>query len=268
MNVIAQARNRLQKRLPGSGRETDRLSVTRRAERLEAERRQGDAIAAGEEDVWGWRSPAGRVRAERRARLLIKEAGLAPGVRCLELGCGTGEFTLRIAESGCDLVGVDISEATAAICRDRVGSRADIAVGDIETGAGLEGPFDAIVGVSVLHHVDLESCLATTFSLLRPGGRFAFSEPNMINPQIWAERNIGVIRRLRRVTPHETAFTPGQLRRAFSRDFEVETCVPFDFLHPATPRSLIRTVTAIERVLSKTALRTFAGSIFVAGKRP
>ena len=34
-----------------------------------------------------------------------------------------------------------------------------------------------------------------TFSLLRPGGRFAFSEPNLANPQVWAERNVEVVRR-------------------------------------------------------------------------
>ena len=91
-------------------------------------------------------------------------------MRCLELGCGTGEFTERLIASGCELVAVDLSEETAALARDRVGERARVVVGNIETGEGLEGlEFDAIVGVSVLHHVDLNATFAHTFSLLRPG---------------------------------------------------------------------------------------------------
>lgn len=238
--------------------------------RHEEERRQGERIAGGDlEHVWGWSGPAGRIRAERRAAFLIDAAGLAPGVRCLELGCGTGEFTVRLAESGCTLVGIELAEATAEVARRRVEGRAEIVLGDVETGAGVHGEFDAIVGVSVLHHVDLEACLAHTFSHLRPGGRFAFSEPNLANPQVWAERNIELVRRRRHVTPHETAFRAGELRRRFERGgLEVSVCEPFEFLHPATPAALIPAVSRVEALAERTPLRAIAGSIRIAGRRP
>lgn len=240
------------------------------SERYEHERRQGELIAAGEEHVWGWSGTAGSLRAERRARLLIEQGELGPGVRCLELGCGTGEFTQRLAASGCELVAIDLSEATAAVARRRVGDRAEVLVGNVETGEGLEGrQFDAIVGVSVLHHVDLDACFAHTLSHLRGGGRFAFSEPNLVNPQVWAERSIEVIRRVRRVTPHETAFRASELRARFeAAGFEVELCEPFEFLHPATPDVLIGAVGALERLAERTPLRAIAGSIAIAGRRP
>jgi SAM-dependent methyltransferase len=247
----------------------DPLQAERHDERIAAERRQGELIARGAEDAWGWQTPAGIIRADRRGRFLIKAAGLGSGVAALELGCGTGEFTARLVASGCDLTAVDVSEATAAICRDRLGASARVVVGDIEHGAGVDGPFDAIVGVSVLHHVDLEACLATTFPKLRPGGRFAFSEPNMLNPQVWAERHLAPLRKLRHVTPHETAFRAAELRTAFERaGLVVETCRPFEFLHPATPQRAIHAVLAIERVAMRTPLRAIAGSILVAGCRP
>lgn len=239
-------------------------------DRYAEERRQGERIARGDlEHVWGWSGPAGQLRAERRASFLIEAAGLAPGVRCLELGCGTGEFTTRLVESGCALVGVELSEATAAIARERVDGRAEIVVGNVETGEGIEGSFDAIVGVSVLHHVDLEATLEHTFAHLRPGGRFAFSEPNIANPQVWAERNIEAIRRRRHVTSHETAFRTGELRARLERaGFLVEVCEPFEFLHPATPGPLVGAVSALERVVERTPLRAVAASIRVAGRRP
>ena len=249
----------------------DLLSAPRSEDRYSEERRQGELIAAGEESAWGWSGPAGTMRAERRAEFLVREAHLRPGVSCLELGCGTGEFTERLIPSGCQLSAIELSEVTAERCRQRVNGKAEVIVGNIETGEGMEGRvFDAIVGVSVLHHVNLDLCFANTFSKLKPGGYFAFSEPNMANPQIWAERHIGFVKRIRHVTAHETAFHAGQLRRQFeSRGFAVTTCTPFEFLHPSTPRPLIPLMVGLERVLSHTPLvRRIAGSLLIAGNKP
>jgi SAM-dependent methyltransferase len=240
-------------------------------QRFAAEREQGRAIVDDElEHVWGWSTPAGVRRAERRARFLAEAARLGPGVRCLELGCGTGEFTKRLVESGCDLVAVDVSEASVARCRERVGERADVIVGNVETGEGLEGrEFDAVVGVSVLHHVDLHATLANTFPHLRQSGRFAFSEPNLANPQVWAIMNVPAVRRRAHALEHEHAFLPRTLRRDFeAAALVVEVCEPFDFLHPSTPERLIPAVRRVERALEATPLRGVAGSIRLAGFRP
>ncbi len=248
-----------------------KLAAEAAAERYEAERRMGAEIAARLlEDPWEWTTAAGPLRAARRADFLIEAAHLAPGVSCLELGPGPGEFTERLLACGCDLTAVDLSEDVVELCRERVDGRAEVLVGNVETGEGLEGrSFDAIVGIGVLHHVNLELCLRNTLSLLEPGGRFAFTEPNMANPQIWVERNISLSRRVRPLTPHETAFRPRGLRRAFEQaGFVVEVCEPFDFLHPHTPLRLIGAVKAVERVLEATPLRQIAGSVRIAGYRP
>lgn len=247
-----------------------RLSAAGGEERYAEERRQGELIAGGHEQAWGWTGAAGRLRAERRARFLVGAARLGPGVRCLELGAGTGEFTARLADSGCELTALELSEATAARCRECVGDRAEVVVGNIETGEGLEGRgFDAIVGVSVLHHVNMELCLAHTFPHLRGGGRFAFCEPNRLNPQVWAERRVRLLRRLRHVTEHETAFRWDELRALFeSAGLAVELCEPFEFLHPSTPRALIGPVLVLERRLEASPVRAIAGSVRIQGLRP
>ncbi len=113
---------------------------------------------------------------------------------------------------------------------------------------GPEGPFDCVIGSSVLHHLDLESSFAKIFELLGPGGRMSFAEPNMLNPQVYPER------RFRRffpsVTPDETAFDRSRLRRDLEahgfRSVEIE---PFDWLHPATPPALIGAVSGLGRLL-------------------
>lgn len=247
----------------------DLLSAQASQKRYQRERVQGETIVAGSEWAWGWSGPSGTIRAERRAKFLIERAGLKPGVKCLELGCGTGEFTRRLLASDCQLNAIELSEATAQRCREAVSNRANIIVGNIETGEGLAGmEFDAIVGVSVLHHVNMPLCFANTFSKLRSGGRFAFSEPNIVNPQVWAERRISFIRRIRHVLEHETAFRATQLRKMFEEaGLVVEVSEPYEFLHPWTPRWLIRAVTGMEPLLERTLLRAAAGSIRIAGYR-
>jgi hypothetical protein len=90
----------------------------------------------------------------------------------------------------------------------------------------------------------------------------------MANPQIWAERNIDRVRRLRHLTPHETAFRADELQRRFEdAGLLVELCEPFEFLHPNTPSWLVGAALSVERRLEATPLRTIAGSLRVAGRR-
>jgi SAM-dependent methyltransferase len=258
--------------MPPSPPREDPLSIEASERRYATEREQGQALLRdGFEAAWGWSGPAGELRAERRASFLVEAAGLRPGVACLELGCGTGEFTARLAQSGCSLTGVELSEATAEACRRRLGPDAEVVVGNVETAEGLAGrSFDAIVGVSVLHHVNLDLALRrTVLPLLEPGGRFAFSEPNIRNPQVWAERRIAAVGRARHTTPHETAFRAEELRGEFeAAGLAVDVCEPFDFLHPSTPRRLIPFVTGVEARLERSAAKAIAGSVRIAGHRP
>lgn len=248
------------------------LEASNAEARYANELKQGASIAHSEieGEAWGWRTPAGQLRAARRGKFLIEGAQLAPGKTCLEVGCGTGEFTQRLVKSGCKLTAVEISPDLASVCRKSC-PEAEVIVGNIETGEGFaDRTFDAIVAVSVLHHVNMELFFKNTMSKLKPGGRFAFSEPNMLNPQIWAERNIEWVRRWRHNTPHETAFTPGQFRDLFKDNgYVVDRCVPFDFMHPGTPRVLIGVVGGIQRVAEAfPPTRLIAGSIQIAGHRP
>ena len=93
-----------------------------------------------------------------------------PGERILDLGCGTGPLTRRIADAGADVIGVDASPAMV--------ERARAAYPDLHfdvadaTTMAFERPFDAIFSNAVLHWVrPPEAAIARMFSALRPGGR-------------------------------------------------------------------------------------------------
>ena len=249
----------------------DALSPERAQERYEEERRQGAALVQeGFESAWGWSGPAGRERAAPGG-FPHRGGGTGSGgsvPRAWLRDWGVHEPSGHI---GVRPTAVELSEDTAARARDRVGNAAEIVIGNIETGQGLEGrTFDAVVGVSVLHHVDLAACLERCVTVaLREGGRFAFSEPNVANPQMWAERRFGPLRRRSHTTRHETAFRRRSLRAELeAAALEVEVCEPFDFLHPSIPAPLIGLGSRLGDLLERSPVRAIAGSLKVAGSAP
>jgi len=143
------------------------------------------ALLASEnpEVVWGWGTLAGRLRAARRGQLIAEAAGLAEGQNVLEVGCGSGLFTSIFAESGASILAVDISEDVLRLARQRIdlSQRVRFACQRLED-ADVDGPFDAVVGSSVLHHLEVDTALARIHALLKDGGVLAFAEPNLLNP--------------------------------------------------------------------------------------
>src|SRR5262249_46756183 len=48
---------------------------------------------------------------------LARLAGAGPGCRVLEVGCGTGQLTVGLAEQGCEVVALDVGPTLAALAR-------------------------------------------------------------------------------------------------------------------------------------------------------
>src|SRR5918912_2954256 len=51
---------------------------------------------------------------------LVSYAGLEPGSRVLEIGCGTGQATLPLAERGFEVVCVELGAGLAAVARRKL----------------------------------------------------------------------------------------------------------------------------------------------------
>ena len=110
-------------------------------------------------------------------RMIFAEAGIRPGMRVLDLGCGAGDVTFVAADlvgPGGFVVGVDRSPEALARARLRAGQRGLAQVqfveGDLDDPAP-GGPFDAIVERLVLWTVpDPAALLRRQATVLRPGG--------------------------------------------------------------------------------------------------
>ncbi len=99
----------------------------------------------------------------------------APTGRALDVACGAGRNALHLAEWGYAVTGVDISgEALArgAWSAHGRGLVVDWIERDLDTGPGVEGPFDLIV---LIRYVDL-ALLETLCRKLAPGGCLVVEE--------------------------------------------------------------------------------------------
>ncbi|MDQ8153814.1 MAG: class I SAM-dependent methyltransferase [Gemmatimonadota bacterium] len=226
--------------------------------------------AAGADAVWGWASAAGQARARRRAAWIAQAAQLSAGARVLELGCGTGLFTQHFAATGADITAIDISDELIGVARQRgLPANVHLLCTSFERYAP-DAPFDAVIGSSILHHLELRPALTRMVKVLRPGGVIGFGEPNMLNPQIAAQKNLPWVRRRAGDSADETAFVRYQLRAAVeAAGFTEVSITPRDWLHPRTPSMMISAVQRLEPVLeSLPLLREFAGSLYIVARKP
>lgn len=105
-------------------------------------------------------------------------AGGWPYPRALEVGAGTGFFSLNLKQAGV-LDEVHVSDVSPAMVEQthqngrRLGFEVNGTVADLEKLPYPDDEFDLVIGHAVLHHIpDVQLALAEILRVLRPGGRF------------------------------------------------------------------------------------------------
>ncbi|MGW7616180.1 class I SAM-dependent methyltransferase [Streptomyces antimycoticus] len=106
---------------------------------------------------------------------LTEVAGTGPGCRVLEVGAGTGQATLPLAERGCRITAVELGADMAAVARRNLAGfeAVEIVTADFETWPLPEEPFDAVVSATAFHWIDPAVRMAKAADALRPGGALA-----------------------------------------------------------------------------------------------
>ncbi|MEZ6125493.1 MAG: methyltransferase domain-containing protein [Planctomycetaceae bacterium] len=95
-----------------------------------------------------------------------------PGERILDVGCGTGQLTAKIAETEATVIGIDHSPAMIDEAR-RLFPDIDFQLADAHD-LSFDQPFDGVFSNAALHWIsDPEKVARSISQALKPGGRMA-----------------------------------------------------------------------------------------------
>ena len=105
----------------------------------------------------------------------------------LEYGCGVGGGTHLWARNSARVSGIDISSEgikKAIESAEKKGLNIAFYTMNAEETTFQDDAFDVVVGVGIIHHLDLEKSYAEIARILRPNGYAFFLEPLAHNPLI------------------------------------------------------------------------------------
>lgn len=133
------------------------------------------------------------------------------GKKLLVIGCGNGKDSVLYAHMGYQVYGIDISPVAIGMARslserNHYEQRTIFSVQPSETLEFPDNYFDMVVGVNVLHHVDIQPTMKEIARVIKQGGLAIFKEP-MDTPR----------RRKIRESPMITWLVPKATKNIFSK---------------------------------------------------
>jgi SAM-dependent methyltransferase len=131
-----------------------------------------DALAQSYNELW---TGTARGRDQRTAVWREIDGLFRTGDRVLDLGCGTGDDALHLADAGIEVFGIDAAPKMVQIARSRGVKASVLSIEDLVSGAGLWPVFSgAISNFGALNCVpDLRPVATQLASLVQPAGPVA-----------------------------------------------------------------------------------------------
>jgi len=177
-------------------------------------------------DRW-FETPIGSLVREYESRLLLEMTRPARGERILDVGCGTGIFTLDLLAAGARVTGLELSRPMLR----RAGKKASgfpfsMVQGDMRGLPFTEGSFDKTVSVTAIEFVeDARAAVAELFRVTRPGGSVVVACLNSLSP--WAVRRKAAAREGHSIFRHARFRSPEEMAGLASLPALVRTAVHF-----------------------------------------
>lgn len=145
---------------------------------------------------------------------------ISPRGLVLDLGCGTGAHTIRLARRGYSVVSVDLTHAGARSAKHRLESEgfASMAVvADAENLPFRDGSMDTVWAALLLHHFPVLDRLPREIRRVAKHRVVAF-EPNSENLLTWLAFNVvNQIWGLSTTTKNQRALNPRRVEKLFQR---------------------------------------------------
>jgi SAM-dependent methyltransferase len=125
-----------------------------------------------------WKRIDGRPEFLLTSRLLEKK--IPRGARVLDIGGGSGRYSIFLAGRGYDVTLLDLAEENVRLAREMAAEAGvtirAVAGNALDAESLVTGPFDAVLLMGPLYHLtdprDRERAMTAALNLLKPGGRF------------------------------------------------------------------------------------------------
>lgn len=124
--------------------------------------------------------------------MIEKHLGEFPSGRLLDVGCGTGKNSVRLAKAGFNVIGIELSSAGISAARkhaEREGQKVLFVQGDVENMPFKDGAFEISFCGLILHHFPRIDSLIRGLSRITRSRIFAL-EVNAFDPQSFVKFNI------------------------------------------------------------------------------
>jgi ubiquinone/menaquinone biosynthesis C-methylase UbiE len=177
-----------------------------------------DATASYWDEVYSEQDLQGLIYQQRQAAVLeyVDAAKLSSPAEVLEIGCGAGHVTVRLAERNFNVKAVDSSAGMVEMAARQLretgyGERASVSQADAHALPFESGQFDLVVAVGVIPWLHSPSqAVAEMARVLRPGGQLVLTADNGARLSSFTDpRGILALTPLRRVY-HALRNRPGQ----------------------------------------------------------
>lgn len=102
-------------------------------------------------------------------------SGIGPGCRVLEIGCGTGQATLPLAERGYEIICVELGANMAAVAQRKLAGfpSVQVVISAFEDWPLPTEPFDVVFAATAFHWLDPTVRVAKAADALRVSGTLA-----------------------------------------------------------------------------------------------
>lgn len=207
-------------------------------------------------DEW-YETPLGKTSHKLEKNLLFSLARIRKGERALDLGAGTGIYSIELAKKGAHVVGVDpsldmLGFAKAKAIKQR--RRISFIRADAKRLPFKDGSFDIIVSVCSLCFIKNPiNALKEAARVLRPKGRLVLAVLNKRSPWAVIRRAKGLF--METVYSKARFMSPAELEKLLAdagfQVIDVKTCL---FFLPIDSHAYLKKAVAFEK-LGKTALK-------------
>jgi dolichol-phosphate mannosyltransferase len=195
------------------------------------------------------------------------------GESILELGAGSGLWTEHLTtvfQGENPITGAVFNHDLVDAARNRKLPNTTFVHIDELTRDLPAASFDYVVGTAILCHDLYAQNLAIIYRLLKPAGQFLFFEANYWNPQVFAKSTVRAIGKWAGNADCQVGMRKYELLRAASHQgFTHLEVIPYDIVHPLTPRFLIKWVRDLAFFLEHTPwVREICGTLYIWAKKP